>query len=291
MSVILITGADGLLGQALMRSDKNPNASYVFLNRHQLDITDYSHIIQQIRAYHPSIIINCAAFTDVEKAETHPADTFNVNGFGPGLLAHACRLHDIWLIHLSTDYVFDGNHAPYKETDTPNPLSVYGKSKLAGEAAIRRITKKFTILRTSWLFDKYTKNFMTHMATLIQEKPHIEVVDTQVGSPTYANDLARTLNTLCAAMNNASCFKGIFHYAGKPSTSRYDWACLIKNTLHQQYPHLRLASIIRVDTWSTLAERPQNSTLDSEKLCRCLGATPSDWQEATRILISKLNTP
>lgn len=283
---ILITGAHGLLGQALQESlsaTQSPG-SLVALGRDQLDISDYSSILCALNSHQPHILINCAAFTQVDAAEHQPAAAYQVNAFAPGLLAHACRLRGIWLIHISTDFVFDGKRGDYRETDEPRPINVYGASKLAGEQAIARLCRTSSIIRTAWLFGKGAHNFVAKIAAQLQRQAPCEVVDYQYGSPTAATHLAHAIGKLISATATPTDFT-LLHFAGAPSVSRYQWADAIYQNLQAQAPNQMFTRPTPSQRIFPGAPRPANSSLNSDKLATLIKLPASDWREATCELI------
>lgn len=270
MQKILVTGANGQLGRALQRRFKD-KYSLLACTGAQLDITADNACRDAVRAYKPDIVINAAAYTNVEKSEDEPEAAFAVNAAGAHNLALACRDGKAKLIHISTDYVFDGEkNGPYEEADLPNPLSVYGKSKLLGEKLIRDTGGRFFIVRTSWLFGDGS-NFVRTMLRLADERPEIAVVADQYGTPTYAGDLAVFLERL---MNTE--YYGIYHATNTGNCTWYDFACQI-------FEHAGLAVAvkpIKTGEFPVKARRPRYSVLDNKLLCR-RGFTPlRAWQDA-----------
>lgn len=196
MKSIIITGSNGMLGHALILA-LSQHYKITGLDLPELDITNLSAVLSTVSGIKPDIIINSAAYTDVDGCETNIDHAFAVNGTGPRNLAMACSELDVPLVHFSTDYVFDGlATTPRKETDLPNPQSVYGKSKLLGEQHVRQLTNKHYIIRTSWLYGENGKNFVKTMLRLAREKDQIGVVNDQQGSPTYTRDLAEAVAQL-----------------------------------------------------------------------------------------------
>lgn len=187
---ILICGQHGQVSRELQQRLQGLG-ELIVLGRDQLDLANAEQIRQQVRAHRPSLIINAAAHTAVDQAESEPDAAFAINAIAPGILAEEAKALGIPLIHYSTDYVFDGSKpAPYTEADTPNPLGVYGKSKLAGEQAIATVGGQYLILRTSWVYSNHGKNFLLTMQRLLQEKPQMRIVADQIGAPTWAGSIA-----------------------------------------------------------------------------------------------------
>ena len=192
---VLVTGCNGQLGNALKESSVNYSTiTWNFADHSEMDITDCERVHNTIEIYQPDWIINTAAYTDVDGAEFNQKLAFSVNAEGPFNLAKAATLVDAKLLHISTDYVFDGTkNEPYTETDKPNPLQIYGKSKLEGENKIKEVDVPGIILRTSWLYGHHGENFVKKIMKLSEEKEEIQVVDDQIGSPTYTNDIVEAI--------------------------------------------------------------------------------------------------
>lgn len=218
---VLILGAYGMLGNALQRSF--PGA---VLRGHELDIADADAVAATLSELRPDLVINAAAYTDVDGCEDNRDTAFSVNGEGPGHIAAACCDAGSVLVHYSTDYVFDGTQAAYTETDPPHPINVYGASKLLGEERVREMMDDFRIIRTSWLFGRHGKNFVDTIVNLSQEMNYVKVVDDQIGKPTYTVDLAeKTLEIIKED-------PGIYHITNEGSCSWYEFAAaFIKNAV------------------------------------------------------------
>jgi dTDP-4-dehydrorhamnose reductase len=210
----LLFGAGGMLGHALRIVF--PRA--VFLAHEDVDITDPDEVQKIIRHHDPDTVINAAAYTDVDGCEDNRDYAFAVNGEAPGIIAAACAEVDATLLHYSTDYVFDGTRMEYREDDRPNPVNVYGQSKLRGESMIRKNTKDYRIIRTSWLYGSHGKNFVDTILTLSKQMPVVRVVDDQRGKPTYAADLAQMTPEIL------SCSPGIYHITNEGVCSWYEFA-------------------------------------------------------------------
>lgn len=254
---ILITGSKGMLGHALT-AKLSEEHRVSGLDLPDLDITDLNGLRKAMFSYRPDLIINTAAYTDVDGCETNTEMAFAVNATGPRNLAAACRELNISLVHFSTDYIFDGTaDIPYKEVDNPNPLSVYGKSKLKGENYIREITDKHYIIRTSWLYGPHGKNFVAAMLRLAGEQDEIGVVNDQTGSPTYTFDLAAAVLKLISVKEY-----GIYHITNSGTCTWYEFSLEI----------FKQAGINGISVKPTTTEelnrpapRPKYSVLDNEK--------------------------
>ena len=233
---ILLTGANGQLGKALRETLSRHEV--VALSRQQLDITQLQAVRDAVRAYRPTLVVNAAAFNNVDGAENDPLLAYRGNALGPRNLAVATAEQQLPVIHVSTDYVFDGNgKRPYHEYDTPNPQSVYGASKLAGEEAVRALNSRHYIVRTAWLYDAEGRNFPNTMLTLAQDRPEVRVVSDQFGSPTYVPHLAQALANLLG-----SDAYGVYHFAGQGGTSWYDLTRTLYRLLGVQTPVIPVAT-------------------------------------------------
>ena len=212
MKRVLVTGANGQLGLALQRATKDSNLALVFMNKNTLDITNAEDIKEVFATQSFDVCINAAAYTDVDGAESNKEFAYAINATAVETLAKACKQHGCWLIHISTDYVFDGTlDRPYTPSDAPNPLNVYGASKLAGEQAIETVGGTYSIVRTSWLYSRYGNNFYTKLQAQLDAGKTLCVTADQKGCPTRAEDLAAHLLNGIA---NQELSKGISHYCG-----------------------------------------------------------------------------
>lgn len=281
---VLVTASKGQVGYLLSQKLENLKDEFKLysFDRATLDITSQDVIAEKCNEIQPDIIINCAAHTGVDKAETDIKNSYAINELGPKYLAEQSLKHDALLIHISTDYVFDGNKAkPYLETDTPNPQGVYGKSKLAGELAIQNIGCKHIILRTAWVFGEHGNNFVKTMLKLGKEREELGIIGDQFGGPTYAGDIADTLINIAIKYSNET-YTGIYHYSGYPYVSWYQFAKTIFNNASQGGIHLALKTLeeIPATAYPSPAPRPENSRLDCTKLKNSFGIKPSNWQSA-----------
>ena len=277
---ILITGANGQLGQELCRhAGSRP---IVGLNREQLDICDAQALAHVMTEHRPSIIINAAAYTAVDKAESEPDKAFAINRDGPAQLAQIAAAQQIPLIHISTDYVFDGNKAePYDRNDSVNPLGIYGLSKWQGEQAVREQLSQHLILRVSWVFGAYGQNFVSTMLRLAQQRPELKVVSDQRGAPTHAGALAKAALQLADRhLAGEALAWGTWHYSGKGESNWHAFANEILDRalalgMIKQKP---LIHAINTEDYPTAAPRPRNSTLNLEPTQHELGLAPTDWR-------------
>lgn len=286
---ILLVGATGQLGWELSRQVL-PIHSVTALNRTQLDITNRDQVLSAVERIAPKVVVNAAAYTAVDKAESEKREAFAVNQDGPSHFAEACGLHNAVLVHVSTDYVFDGaKDGPYTETEPTTPLGVYGKSKLAGEAAVRDNWARHIILRTSWVYGVHGNNFVKTMLRLARERDHLQIVNDQRGSPTFARDLAGVIVSMVKRIVDdrvpADGF-GTFHCAGGGATTWYDFARKIFDIVDASGVKIPEIAAIATAQYPTPAPRPRNSVLDCSKLGRVYGMTLRTWESA---LVEMLN--
>lgn len=280
---ILVTGANGQLGRSVCERLAAADTPYVGLGSKQLDIGDQAAVTDQFDSKEYTAIINCAAFTAVDKAESEPELAYRVNHQGAAHLAAAALAADIPLLHVSTDYVFDGSkEGAYTPEDATNPLGVYGASKLAGEQAIVASGCRYLIVRTAWVFSEYGNNFVKTMLRLGAERDELSIVADQVGSPTYAGDLADLLIMAAKKMvvGDSELENKIAHFGGSPACSWYEFAQAIFSGAKQTGQLERQPVLVPIATcdYPTAAARPANSTLDSQAVEEWLQLMPSDWQ-------------
>jgi dTDP-4-dehydrorhamnose reductase len=273
--VVAVTGASGQLGQALQYIAGNyPDIRFRFATSAEADITDKITIDSFFEQHQPDFCINAAAYTAVDKAESEPEKAFAINVTGTKNLAETCKAFNTTLIHISTDFVFDGTKSsPYTEEDETNPQGVYGKTKRQGEEEIQKVLKKHYIIRTSWVFSQFGNNFMKTMLRLAAERPTISVVNDQAGTPTNAVDLAEALVKIIVSNKTAY---GLYHYSNEGSCSWYDFAKKIfeinKITIDLQP--------IATSSYPTAAKRPVYSVMDKSKIRKIFKLAIRDWQEA-----------
>jgi len=280
---VLINGRHGQVSHELQRR-LGVLGELIVLGREQLDLAQPDQIRRQVQNLRPDLIINAAAHTAVDLAESEPQAAFAINAIAPGILAEEALALDIPLIHYSTDYVFDGLKAgPYNEDDTPNPLGVYGKSKLAGEQAIKDVQGKHLILRTSWVYSNHGRNFLLTMQRLLQEKPELRVVADQIGAPTWTGTLANSTLALIERWQAREVANwGIYHLTAQGETSWFGFAQAIGEALRQQGKPCAALLPIPSSDYPTPAARPLNSRLDCSRLQRDWGVSQPDWQTALR---------
>jgi len=278
---ILITGSTGQLSQELQRALAG-DGKVLALGHHSLDLAQPGQIRQQVRLLRPDLIINAAAYTAVDAAQSKREQAYAVNAIGPGVLAEEAARLGIPLVHYSTDYVFSGvKPTPYLEEDRPAPLSVYGASKLAGEEAIQAVGGQRLILRTSWVYSKHGRNFLLTMQRLLQERDTLSVVDDEIGSPTWAGTIASVTAELVRKWRNGEgSASGLYHLTASGETSWYGFACSIAEDLRQQGRLRARLTPIHSKDYPTAAQRPLNSRLDCTRLQRDWGVGLPDWQTA-----------
>ncbi len=278
MPNILITGSKGQVGSELQALHlQYPLYKWVFTDKEELDITDAQAVQQCIKQHKPTWIINAAAYTAVDKAETEQTLAYALNADAVKNLAQAAYQHNAAFIHISTDYVFDGkNKIPYTETDTPNPNSVYGASKLLGEQYAIAENPSSIIIRTSWVYSEYGKNFVKTMMRLMQEKDKISIVNDQQGCPTYAADLAKAIINVIVCCDTKNIMpSGIYHYCNTGIITWYDFAVAIKAMIKSNCD----IEAISTEQYPTPAKRPVYSALNTNKICRTFAIQISHWKQ------------
>jgi dTDP-4-dehydrorhamnose reductase len=289
---ILITGAKGQLGTQIIKMLNNMNSELGLINSaynsaeitgidvDQLDITDINAVKEYVIDLKPQVIINCAAYTNVDACEANEDLAFKVNAIGPRNLAIAAEETGAKIIHISTDYVFSGiGTVPYGEYDITNPQSIYGKTKLMGEEYVKQFSSKYFIVRTAWLYGYYGNNFVKTIMKAAKEKGHLDVVDDQRGNPTNAEDLAYHLLKLALTEEY-----GIYHCTGKGECSWYDFACKIV-----EYADINCTvSPMKSDNLNRAAKRPAFSSLDNMMLRCTVGDETRQWEEALKVFVNKI---
>ena len=280
---ILITGCNGQLGNELQLLEKNyPNHQWLNTDVEELDITNQLAVNQFVAENKVDGIVNCAAYTAVDKAESDRQLATALNTEAPAYLAAAIEKRGGWLLHISTDYVFDGtNHTPYVETDTPCPDSVYGSTKLAGEMGVMKFCRKTMIIRTGWLYSTFGNNFVKTMLRLGRERDKLGVVFDQVGTPTYAHDLAQAIMT--AIVQGVK--PGIFHFSDEGVCSWYDFA----KAIHRMAGINRCqVSPLHTEEYPTPASRPHYSVLDKTKIKQTYGIVIPQWEESLQKCLERM---
>ncbi len=289
--VVLVTGANGQLGQSLQYIAGNyPDIDFKFCDSSTLDITNQKNVKHFFDEYEPNFCINTAAYTAVDKAESEPEKAFAINVTGAKNLAEVCKEFDTTLIHISTDFIFDGNYdllstlaqsKGYSETDITNPKSVYGQTKLDGEKAIQAILKKHIIIRTSWVYSQFGNNFLKTMLRLGSERETLSVVNDQIGTPTNAVDLAKVILKIilfyCSVPPSGVIgLFGIYNFSNLGQCSWFDFAKKIFE-IHKINIDLKP---IPTTSYPTPAERPKYSVLDKSKIIDTFGIVLKSWEES-----------
>lgn len=282
MMNVLVTGSNGQLASCIKDlAKRDTSLNFIYTDYQELDICD----LKQVEVFFKSnqkidYCINCAAYTAVDKAESEVEKAFEINATGPKNLAQVCSEFDTILIQISTDFVFDGEKTePYVETDVANPISVYGASKLQGEVEIKKIFKKHFIIRTSWLYSEHGNNFMKTMLRLAETRDEISVVSDQIGTPTYAGDLAEVILKIVRSKNTNF---GLYHYSNDGVASWYDFAEAIFKASNTE---IRL-NAIKTEAYPTPAKRPVYSVMDKTKIKSVLKMKTLDWQDSLKKAIA-----
>lgn len=289
---VLVVGCNGMLGQDLMLRLGRSQYHAVGLDIPAIDITDGKDLQSKVERLAPALVINCAAYTAVDRAESEAELAFSVNRDGSANLAKVCSRQGAVLVHISTDYVFDGNHrAPYRETDPANPLGVYGQSKWEGEEAVRREVAEHLIVRTAWLFGARGQNFVKTILRLSRERDEVRVVADQFGCPTWTGDLADALVTMTnqIGQKRTPIQWGTYHFCGSGKTTWHGFAEVIVAEGRQR-ERLRVKRVIPITTaeYPTPAARPAWSVLDCGKIERNFGIVANKWQDGLSAMMSEL---
>ncbi|MBN2214981.1 MAG: dTDP-4-dehydrorhamnose reductase [Bacteroidales bacterium] len=277
MKKILITGAKGQLGnEILLLSKVYKDYEFLFHDIDTLDLTDFKNLEKFFQVHSPDIIINCAAYTAVDKAEKEPETAHLLNAEVPGVLALLSDRFNAYLIHISTDYVFDGrNYRPYKENDLPNPLSVYAQSKYAGEQKVLQFGNT-VVIRTSWLYSRFGNNFVKTMLKLGKERDTLSIVFDQTGTPTNACNLAATILKMAESLDHNDHIRGIYHYSNEGVCSWYDFAREIIKSAGYSCNVLPITT----DKYPMPASRPYYTVLDKSRIKNTLNITIPYWKDS-----------
>lgn len=293
-SRLLVIGSNGLIGQHIVKLARRQKWELVTRDRQQLDITDRNAVLSVVRTVRPHVIINAAAYTQVEQAETAADIAFACNCYGASHIAEAAAATGSILLHLSTDYVFSGAKlTPYLESDEPLPLSVYGASKLAGERAVTRRCPSSLILRTSWAFGVGGRSFVRSMLLLANQCSEIRIVNDQRGGPTHAGDIAFTLLSMARqALIPGFCQWGIYHFSGAPCVTWYGFAQAIFAAAADHGVMLPQPTLIPISSadYPSMVKRPLNSCLDCHRISDVFGISSSDWQKKLESIAAYLSS-
>lgn len=277
MKKILVTGSNGQLGSCLkIKSKEQKTLDFVFLDSKGLDVTNSKQINEVFNNNNFDYCINCAAYTAVDQAEEDTNEAYNINVLGSKNLAEACKKFKVILIHISTDFVFEGKaKAPYLETDITNPINIYGQTKLLGEKVIQSTLSEYYIIRTSWLYSEFKNNFVKTMLNLASKRDVLNVISDQLGTPTNANDLS---STILKIINSNIKRYGLYHYSNLGETSWYGFAQFI-------FKHLNIniqVNAVNSDQFVTKAKRPNYSVLDKTKIINTFKLEILDWDQSLK---------
>lgn len=279
--VVLVTGANGQLGQSIQFiAHKYPNIQFVYTDYQEMDITNFENCQSVFAIHKPQFCINTAAYTAVDKAESEVEKAHLINAVGPENLAKVCKEFNTILLHISTDFIFDGaSKIPYLESDVPNPKSVYGQTKLDGEIAIQNNWEKYFIVRTSWVYSQFANNFMKTMLRLASERDSLSVVHDQIGTPTNAADLAEVLLKIvksCHAEQVSVSNFGVYNFSNEGQCSWYDFA----SEIFRQKGISTELKPISTHLYPTPAKRPKFSVLDKTKMKQVFRVNILDWKDS-----------
>lgn len=286
MKRILITGSNGQLGNELKELSRRHSFEFVFTDIGDLNLLDEIATKDFFSKHSFSYIVNCAAYTAVDKAEEEKDLCMRINADVAGLIASIAKTQNARLIHISTDYVFDGeSNQPIDESAVPKPLSVYGVTKLEGEKRVTQTLDNAYIIRTSWLYSTFGKNFVKTIAALAKQKPELTVVADQFGSPTYARDLATAIMTIVNSIENKSADRpGVYHYSNEGAITWYDFAMFIRD----HYGFDCKVRPVKTSEYKTAAVRPKFTVLDKTKFKKTFGADIPHWSHSLKECLNKL---
>lgn len=281
---ILVAGANGQLGLSLRRLAENDSREFLFTDVAEMDITSADSINRVFAEFRPNVVINCAAYTSVDKAESDIATARKLNSEAPGLLANAAKKHAAHLIHISTDYVFGQSslNTPIEETTPTSPIGVYGMTKLEGEEMVKAAGCSYTIIRTSWLYSEYGNNFVHTMLKLMSERPELKVVNDQTGTPTYAGDLAAAILRIAADPGRST----TYHYSDLGTATWYDFAREIQRLGGRDTCRVRPCTTAE---YPTPAARPAYSVLSKDKIQRDFSLDIPYWRDSLQVCVENLN--
>ncbi|MBI4689728.1 MAG: dTDP-4-dehydrorhamnose reductase [Nitrospirae bacterium] len=278
----LISGKNGQLAQAFIRRFREKSIDFAAPDESQFDITDLDKVTEIVDSYKPDVIINCAAYNLVDRAEQENDKAFNINASGPKHLAYAAQRYNAFFVHFGSDYVFDGlkENGLYKEDDVVNPLNAYGKSKLLGERLIQEEVNRYLILRLSWVFGEGRQNFIYKLIEWSRDSEYLRVACDEFSVPTYTHTVADiTLRALDRGIS------GLYHLTNSGFCSRYEWARLILNGLGID----KFIRPVSMDTFDLPAKRPRFSAMSNEKICELLDIDIPLWEEGVKVFLRERN--
>jgi dTDP-4-dehydrorhamnose reductase len=282
---IIVTGSNGQLGSELKElAASYPQFEMIFLSRDELSINDESSVKNIFEKHKPDFLINCAAYTAVDKAESEKELASSINGTAVGYLAANCKTYGTKLLHISTDYVFNGQHTePLTETDAVDPINFYGQSKLLGEELAFKNDPEAIVIRTSWVYSSYGNNFVKTMIRLMNQKESINVINDQYGAPTYAADLAELIMDI---INSGKWLPGIYNYSNEGMITWFDFANTIRHYINSNCK----VNPIPTSQYPTPAKRPAWSVLNKSKIKEKYGIQLKDWTQSLKRCIDKLQS-
>jgi len=289
--VILVFGGTGQLGRELFRAAAERHVALQASARTEADIADAAAVAAALKRWQPDLVVNAAAYTNVDGAESHEAEARRANELGPAVLAAACAEAGIALVHISTDYVFDGSKdGAYRESDAVHPINAYGRGKAAGEEAVRRTLDRHVILRTAWLYSEFGRNFLKTMLQLAQTRDELRVVADQHGSPTSARELAEAILHIAPRLIAEPRLSGTYHFTAGGATTWHGFAeCIVAAAAPITGRNPRIKPIATAD-FPTSAKRPANSRLDCSLFVQTFGLKPRPWREAVQATTRALVT-
>ena len=290
--LLLILGATGQVGSELMSAAKAFDRAAVGLSHQELDICDIGAVTAAIERHRPTLVVNAAGYTAVDRAESEPDAAFAANRDGPAGISAACVRAGVAVIHISTDYVFDGDkRTPYREDDPVNPLSVYGASKAAGEDAVRARLDRHVILRTSWVFSAHRQNFVKTMLRLAPEREELRIVADQTGCPTAARDIAAAILQIAGQLSRSDETRwGTYHYCGTPPVNWYGFAeAILAAAGDRLRGRLRVVPVTTAE-YPLSARRPANSVLDCSRVAAAFGVAQPSWSASMVATLDRLFT-
>ena len=287
---VLVLGAGGQIGKCISDLSKIEKHNFILTTKKELDITDHDKVNKYLHSEKPDVIINASAYTAVDMAEVESETANKINNLAVANLAESSKKHDAFLIHISTDYVFDGNSKiPYIETSPTSPQSVYGLTKKLGEKSIELSGCKYLILRTSWIFSEYGKNFLKTMLLLAENQDELEVVNDQIGCPTFAHDVARLIISSIDKLEKYDLDSEIYHFTGIDQCSWYEFALLIFGCYQDIGMKVPKIAPVKTDSYKTKVKRPKFSVLDSSKARAFFGIEPTKMSLAISATIKRVN--
>lgn len=285
---ILVTGANGQLGKKVKETfSKKQNINMVYTDIDEMDITSRREVEQKLEELQPTVLINCSAYTAVDKAETERKSALKINQKGPLVLSEKCKKYNTFLIHISTDYVLSGEgFKPYSEDEPIRPINYYGETKALGEEAIQKNYNNAVIIRTAWLYSEHGNNFVKTMLKLGKERQQLGVIDDQVGTPTYAGDLANAIkNIVLQYLSNDDFDKGIYHFTNEGVCSWFDFALKIQSLAGNNV----ITNPIPTKDFPTPAKRPHYSVLSKRKIKSNFQINIPHWEESLKKCLSIIN--